>query len=328
MYGSIDQLTSLRFFATIYVLLIHSGSTWLSSLGQFPPYVENFGRNGYVGVSLFFILSGFILTHVYGSKLNTPGVVRGYAAAGFAQVYPVYFISLILVTPIAAETSTLAPAVPQFFLLQSWLLVNFQGFHNWNIPAWTPLLRLPEFIYGVCLGGLYERKCLCRGVDANLISMVLIASILSVLVYSKSLWVAPIVAVLFGLLIYTVASDFRGGWLSQCLSNKTMVLLGGASYSIYILQTPVRGWLRVLFPARLELVGRLFYYPVLVTFSVIVFLFFEEAIRKYLRNALSTWTYKTPLSSPASFVPVPAVDSSGVESETISNEHRAPDAGK
>jgi peptidoglycan/LPS O-acetylase OafA/YrhL len=195
-----------------------------------------------------------------------------------------------------------------------------------NLPM--PVLRLPEFIYGVCLGVLYKRGCLPRGVDVSVISTVLIGIILSVLVSSKSLWVAPFVAILFGLLIYTVASDFRGGWLSQCLSHKAMVLLGGASYSIYILQTPVRGWLRIIFPDRLELVGRVLYYPVLISLSVVIFLFFEEKIRKYLRIALSTRRHKSTLSSSSIFVPVPKVESRGVEYEIVSGKLREPNVGE
>jgi peptidoglycan/LPS O-acetylase OafA/YrhL len=388
MSGSIAPLTTLRFFAAIYVLFFHSGTTFLSGLGIVPTYFDNFGLNGYLGVSFFFILSGFILAHVYASKLYTKGVVRSYAVARFARVYPVYFLSLILLIPIA-KSSTLAAATPQFFLLQSWLPLNSQILDNWNMQAWTlsveflfyllflpilstimrlrsatvisllaaaclvtlafrlpairgtgellteemgyvpiPLLRLPEFVYGVCLGILYERKYLSLGADANRISVLLIAIIISVLGCSKSLWIAPIAAVLLGLLIFIVASDSSHGWLTRCLSNETMVFLGGASYSIYILQSPVREWLRIFFPDRLELVGRMLYYPILISFSVIVFLFFEEVIRKYLRNVLATHAHERGLTPSASFAPMPAVRSSGVVSDTISDGPRAPHPGE
>ena len=55
----IKPLTSLRFFAAIWVVLFHY---WphLAVAGM-PPLIAK----GYLGVELFFVLSGFILCHVY-----------------------------------------------------------------------------------------------------------------------------------------------------------------------------------------------------------------------------------------------------------------------
>ena len=51
-------LTSLRFFAAMWVVLYHF---WPNLQPVRPAFVAK----GYLGVELFFVLSGFILSHVY-----------------------------------------------------------------------------------------------------------------------------------------------------------------------------------------------------------------------------------------------------------------------
>ena len=68
-----------------------------------------------------------------------------------------------------------------------------------------------------------------------------------------------------------------------------MLLLGGASYSIYLLQLPVRDWVRTLFPHNSSLVSRLnapLTPVVLILFSILVFRTWEEPARKAIRRLL------------------------------------------
>lgn len=101
----IKPLTSLRFFAALAVLLFHSGSSALISTGLVPAPVANFLRNGDLGVSFFFILSGFILTFVYYGKLGSGRRLMSYARARFARIYPVYALALVLMLPFVTVTS-------------------------------------------------------------------------------------------------------------------------------------------------------------------------------------------------------------------------------
>ncbi|HMN15902.1 MAG TPA: acyltransferase family protein, partial [Bellilinea sp.] len=76
-----DALTGIRFIAAFGVFVAH--------FGHF-----DFGAQG---VSLFFVLSGFILTKVYTEKPWTPGQ---FYWARFARIYPAYFISLAFALPV------------------------------------------------------------------------------------------------------------------------------------------------------------------------------------------------------------------------------------
>lgn len=135
--SSIEALTSIRFFAALCVLLYHSGGPAISSLSATPEAVKNFFANGYLGVTFFFVLSGFILTHVYFGKLHNGRAVQQYALARFARIYPVYLLALLLATPFAPADDFWRIA-PQFFLLQLWFPPEFHFWPaNWNMQSWT-----------------------------------------------------------------------------------------------------------------------------------------------------------------------------------------------
>ncbi len=106
----IRPLTGLRFFAAITVVMSHFAGTWRP--GVVPagnharsPLLRFAGEvlarlSDYMGgpaVSLFFVLSGFILVYVYASDAGTlRGPRRGFYVARFARIYPVYLIGLVL----------------------------------------------------------------------------------------------------------------------------------------------------------------------------------------------------------------------------------------
>ncbi len=134
---SIDALTSIRFFAALYVLLLHSGSHFL--LERFPTlgFLGPFFANGHLGVPFFFVLSGFILAYIYAGKFRSRQDYRRYAVARFARVYPVYLLALVALLPLALEDFSWR-SIPQFLLLQSWLPLHFDGqLENVNGPAWS-----------------------------------------------------------------------------------------------------------------------------------------------------------------------------------------------
>lgn len=122
MRQQLPALTGLRFFAALLVLCVHFGR-WLAMP---TPLHTLIGRGG-VSVGLFFVLSGFILTHTYctasGSFRGTPGA---FYVARFARIYPVYLcgigLALMTVNPWAVPVHTphLLILVLTMSLIQSW----------------------------------------------------------------------------------------------------------------------------------------------------------------------------------------------------------------
>lgn len=57
-----------------------------------------FLEHGYLAVSFFFILSGFILTYNYADRWPSVSL-REYLLARFARIYPIYLLALLLELP-------------------------------------------------------------------------------------------------------------------------------------------------------------------------------------------------------------------------------------
>ncbi len=127
---------------------------WAHSL---PPAAYTLIRDGYLAVSAFFLLSGFVLTQSYGAADWTGANLIRYARGRFARVYPVYALSLLLVAPYIS----LSNAPGKSYLVANYVLL-FQGWTgtlpvHWNTPAWS--LSCEMFFY-LCfpLAALLLRK--------------------------------------------------------------------------------------------------------------------------------------------------------------------------
>lgn len=149
----IPALTSLRFFAALHVLLFHT-----RAMGAVfgPVWFQRLSSIGYVGVSFFFVLSGFILVYTYSGRSVTP---KKFWRARFARVYPAYAFALLLTLPIflysvthfremglpfgafqAAHTKIAAGL--EILLLQSWVP---PAALSWNAVGWS--LSVEAFFY-------------------------------------------------------------------------------------------------------------------------------------------------------------------------------------
>nr|HAQ92626.1 hypothetical protein [Afipia sp.] len=84
----IPALTGLRAVAALLVLGIHTDQTEPSQIKTFLPFLGQ----GHLGVDLFFILSGFIITHVYLANLREPSwrAVRIFLWHRLVRLYPVH----------------------------------------------------------------------------------------------------------------------------------------------------------------------------------------------------------------------------------------------
>jgi len=140
--SDLKALTSLRFVAAFWLLLYH----FRDHLGFGLDEASGFIAMGKLGVDLFFVLSGFILAHVY-----LPEVERGSYHHGrflwlrLARVYPLHLITLLGMVVIwggatlagvsfGAEGFKLADLPAHLLLLQAWGTVGNVG---WNFPSWS-----------------------------------------------------------------------------------------------------------------------------------------------------------------------------------------------
>jgi peptidoglycan/LPS O-acetylase OafA/YrhL len=110
----------------------------LRQFGRVPRPIGKILSNGYLGVSFFFVLSGFILAYNYRSPLPTWSAKKAFFLARFARLYPAYIVTLLASFFIGSRyvESVSMGAIPQFVLLQAWIPYT-ASFQYWNTPGWT-----------------------------------------------------------------------------------------------------------------------------------------------------------------------------------------------
>jgi len=151
---SLDACTGLRFFAALGVVGYHFYCAPCEP--RAPSFLGNLLQAGFTTVSLFFVLSGFILAYNYlDERGGFVGTTRDFYRARFARIYPIYLLALVVDLPLFLRLLPLAePAttpgetaricVATLTLTQAWLEV---GRPVWNTMAWT--LSAEAFFYAV-----------------------------------------------------------------------------------------------------------------------------------------------------------------------------------
>lgn len=351
----IPALTSLRFFAALWIVLFHIREVGLWR-GGVRPYLATI-QLGYLGVSFFFVLSGFILVYVYsGRELEK----MRFWQARFARIYPAYLLSLLITLPgvlfflpqlrqmhiaglvLAAFPLLLEAWFPRilfYWNAVAWSLSaeaffylvfpfvfrrlerpGWRGLGLWISAAWlaslaltttyvllrpdgvahtntldnqlfwlsvvkfNPLVRLPDFLLGMGVGMAFLRLPararswpIAAGIAFIVVAIVLQKQIPYPIMHSGLL--APA----FALIVFGFAT--QPVW-TRFLAFKPMLLLGEASYSLYLLHLFGIILLAFLFhlagsPYIIEVV--VLYLIGICVLSIGVFLFIESPLRRLLR---------------------------------------------
>jgi peptidoglycan/LPS O-acetylase OafA/YrhL len=154
---SIPSLTGIRGIAAAYVFLTHFQNVLAVYLERPEINANSFMYNGFRGVDLFFVLSGFILMHVHSRdfvRLRWPAL-RAFYILRFSRVYPLNAVVLFALLPIGLGMPNLvawfrfndgvdpqwhvhdfcaAGFMQELFLAQTWTILKLG---EWNGPSWT-----------------------------------------------------------------------------------------------------------------------------------------------------------------------------------------------
>jgi peptidoglycan/LPS O-acetylase OafA/YrhL len=363
---AINALTSIRFFAALYVAIFHWAK--LQAHRGWPAPARNAALVGYIGVPMFFVLSGFILSYNYAPDEGRRHVdKRGFWVARLARIYPVYLFGLVVVLPfflmdlskvgaldvahvglIGGTATTLTQAwspatackwncpgwtlsVEAFFyalfpfLLAPLLLLPVRKLLAVATASWfvallgptyvalglpahgaldfyvstTPLARLPEFVIGMALGLVFLRTISTRPthvprggvtVAAGAAALALAGLIVASSHIPEILLRTSLATPLFATIIFALALDT--GRLQRSMSWPVLVLLGEASYALYIIHIAVLSYLnhgtRIIAGHRINgsLEFGLGYLVLAVAASIILLHVFEQPARRALRRRL------------------------------------------
>jgi peptidoglycan/LPS O-acetylase OafA/YrhL len=140
----VPALTGIRALAALLVLALHADQNVPAGASAALPFISR----GYLGVDFFFVLSGFIITHVYFSSLAQPNgnAIRIFLWHRFIRLYPVHVT--VLAALVALIYLALAHDIPlnnpeewraadlpwQLTLLHAWGVTPRPG---WNVPSWS-----------------------------------------------------------------------------------------------------------------------------------------------------------------------------------------------
>ncbi len=145
----IKPLTSLRIFFALMVFLRHTSFIFNHQQFRdthnpfFSQLCSRFFDEGFVGVSFFFMLSGFILCLTYRDKLATGQTgFKDFWVARIARVYPLHLLTLLIAIPVSlsgmatAKSLWLGKLLLNTLLLQSFVPDN-DVYFSFNGSSWS-----------------------------------------------------------------------------------------------------------------------------------------------------------------------------------------------
>ena len=144
----LPALTAVRGIAALWVVLFHLRHETEDLFPEFFDELHPLFKSGFLGVDLFFVLSGFVIALNYQARFATfkPSVYWQFMVKRFARIYPVYLATLMLTVLMYVgfrtfghnylhpERFTLPGFVQSLTMTQS---LTFPMPRQWNIVAWS-----------------------------------------------------------------------------------------------------------------------------------------------------------------------------------------------
>jgi peptidoglycan/LPS O-acetylase OafA/YrhL len=159
---------------------------------------------------------------------------------------------------------------------------------SWTPPL--PVLRACEFVLGILACRIFlnaPQSSWSRfgGWKTYLTALAIVV----ILASTTSPQFSSFATVLFPVLIIQLGAG--GAGLAAFFSTRPMLVLGGASYALYIIQGPVREWVRLFVPAPLDAAVN----PLItLAIAIAAFLFWEQPAQRWLRAAYRRATPEAP----------------------------------
>ena len=149
---SLPGLTGLRGLAALWVVLYHYCHLYLPALDA--ECLGGLIAKGYLAVDLFFLLSGFVLAHVYSEAAERKGFgfFRAFMRARVARIYPLHLVVLAAFVAMAfavrgvhyyldgsySPLPLYGPRSLEALVANVLMLQGVQaGDLSWNYPAWS-----------------------------------------------------------------------------------------------------------------------------------------------------------------------------------------------
>jgi len=138
--GRVPELDLLRFIAASAVVIYHftyrpllNGEISTQAFGA----VQSISRFGYLGVNLFFIISGFVI--LWSSQGRT---ASEFVASRFARLYPTFWICVIITTLVLASAGRFSEISPRIVALNLTMVPRLLGTPYLDGVYWTLFVEM------------------------------------------------------------------------------------------------------------------------------------------------------------------------------------------
>jgi peptidoglycan/LPS O-acetylase OafA/YrhL len=224
----IKPLTSLRFFFAFFVFTSHINFVEQNTGTVLYKIYNSILNEGFLGVSFFFILSGFILSYSYKSKLIRNQIsFKQFWVARIARIYPLHIVTLLISIPLTFGESFknipiwISGLISNIFLVQSFIPLN-EIFFSFNGVSWS--ISNEMFFYALfpILTLFYYKYCQLVKFTVLLLLLVPIGIyFIPSEIEHRYFYINPIIRLadfLIGIFLYYLYSYFKS---SKVLKNKT-----------------------------------------------------------------------------------------------------------
>ena len=137
----VNEIDLLRFFAALLVVFFHySFRGYAADAMSVMPYplLAPFSKYGYLGVELFFMISGFVILMTASS-----GSLRGFVVSRFVRLYPTFWACCtITFAVIVAIGGTRYSASPSQYLINMTMLSDFVGVPAIDGAYWSLFVEM------------------------------------------------------------------------------------------------------------------------------------------------------------------------------------------
>jgi peptidoglycan/LPS O-acetylase OafA/YrhL len=172
----IASLDGLRGIAAVGVMIFHFNYFFLpqAALNSMLPFMRPILDHAYLGVDLFFLMSGFVMSYVYGQKLssNWRAHWRDFATMRFARIYPLFVLTTLVMVvthavahiPLSWISFSGRSLALQPLLLQEW------GGLSWNYSSWSVSTEAAAYTFFV-----FSARALVTGKHPRVIAAICVA---------------------------------------------------------------------------------------------------------------------------------------------------------
>jgi peptidoglycan/LPS O-acetylase OafA/YrhL len=278
------------------VVFSHLGFLQLSSSVFVSGIYNQIFYEGYIGVTFFFILSGFILSYAYTQRFKDKSIeIKDFLLARIARIYPLHILTFLCAIPLVIYgvikgSALVISLLPNLLLIQSFF-PQTAIFFSVNMPSWflsnlmflyilfpflifkrtrflgslifigivwqvfiansgysddqkhylvyiLPLSRMLDFTAGILLYRLFERiKEAKSAVPVNVLQILSLLSLMIFFIMKNNInqvyrfdiyYLLPMAFIIFSF-------AFNRGYIADKLSHRFLMLLGGASFSLYMI---------------------------------------------------------------------------------------------